>query len=249
MDTHTGTQEDREKVNDMRLQEEAAELQANRRAAELIGGGPLPAFFEGRSHSASLQVARNQKDDAQEAMQNEPNKENWLALKAARDDIEQQRQWMEANKYDVFGFGNSLGRVAPLKRIQASETALRTAEREQRQKRQAYAAEASEDNWWDLRLINIKIRALEADIEANRGEASFATFNSPSIGGLVLGKLFMNQKFEKEAELFERYARLNLQNFRRKQSGQPAAGSVEGRMLALNAYGPQPVPRQLVPIV
>jgi hypothetical protein len=241
MATGTGSESDQNKLDDYRLQIQAARDQANRRAAELLPSViPISSIFEGKSHESSLQLARNQKVDAQEAMAKEPSRENWLALKSARDDIDQQESWRDANRYDVIGFNNELGKLGPLKRWEASETALRTARRAQRDIRAQYAQDPSEDNWWEVRLNTLKIKALEADNDANKGEASWKTFTSPSISNLVLGKLVMNKAFQDEADLFHRYAQLSLQNLRRKQAqGAAPEGSVQGRMLALNSYGPQ----------
>jgi hypothetical protein len=243
--TGTGTQADRNRLDDLRLELQATQDQTNRRRAELIPTPVIPfnAVFESRAHDALIQLGRNQKKDAQIAMSQEPSRDNWIKLRAARDDIQQQESWLAANRFDILGAGNDLGKIAPFKRLEASEIALETARRAWRQARANYDADPSEDNWWEVRLNNVKLDALEADIRANKGEASFKAFTTPTIGNFVLGQLLMNVAFDEEEDHWLKYNRLSLKNLRRKhaQAGRPTppSGSVQSRMLALADYGPQ----------
>jgi len=229
-------------LDDLSLQRVAAENQVDRRQSELLGSTPLPSLFEGRAHQAQLQLARNARQDAAQAFAKDPSRDNWLKLQNARDDIEQQQQWLEANKFDVFGFSSDLGDIAPLKRLQASRTALDTARRDRREIRSKYATNPTEDNWWDMRLNSVRIQALEEDIEANKGEAIFKLGTLPSVANFNIGVLLQAQSFDEEEQLWQRYHRLSLRNLQRKQAGVSGANPVQAQLLALNNYGPAVLP-------
>jgi len=231
-------------LDDLDLQRVAAQNQVNRRESELFGATPLPGLFEGRAHQAQLVLAQNQRADAAQAFAKDPSRDNWNALRDARDNIEQQQEWLDANKYDVFGFGSSLATFAPLKRVQASRTALDIGQRSQRINRAKYAANPTEDNWWDLRLSNIQLEALKKDEDANKGEAIFKLGTIPSAGNFELGALLQAQSFDNEEDIWQRYHRMALRNLQRKQAqgGVAGANPVQAQLLALNNYGPGGLP-------
>jgi len=230
--------------DDLALQETATRNQLIRRGSQLLGATPIPPLFEGRANKASLQLAKNQREDAERKYAADPSRENWLLLRSARQGVIEREQWFDANKYDVFGFGSNLGDLGPIKRWQASETALDNAERAHRELRVKYAADPSEDNWWELRLSNIRLRALEADIDANKGETLWFVGTNPSLTNMFLGQFLNAISFDDEEELWQQYHRLSLQNLLRKRAR--AAGTVpnpvQAQLLALDNYGPVAVP-------
>jgi hypothetical protein len=238
--TGTGTVEEQNQLDDLRLQYDSLRNQYKRRRSDALSGFlPFNAVYEGKSHEAQLQLARNARDDAEKEMATNPSQENWLKLKAARDAIEEQQQWRDANRADVAGFFSPVGIIGPIKRWQASETALDSAERDWRYARDKFASDPSEDNWWDLRLLDLKLQALEADIGANQGEtiAKVGAFGSLGFNFFV-GLYHQAGQFDEEEQLWRRYHRLTLQNLERKRAqAQSGANPTQQQLLALDSYG------------
>jgi hypothetical protein len=263
--TQNATEANLNKLDDLRLNQLSTQEQIKRRGAQALPApfNLLSKRFEANSHQDLLVLAHNQLYDAQQAYAKDHSYSNWLAVRAARDSIAGNKATIAGDESDIraAAIGGSLGKslsiLGPLNRRQASKIAVRTERRNNNKLFADYLQKPTEDNWWALRLSNVKLKALEQDVGAEQGEIAQA----PIVAGLGLfaAAAVENINFQNEENNWKRYNQLYLANLLRKRAesayqaraaavataGTP--GSVPSRMLALSSYGQPPLPRPGVP--
>jgi len=248
---------DQNKVDDLILQREAARNSMLRRAVSIIphttipGAGPVSVFFDARAQQDNVQLAKNTLFDARQtaATATAPSQTTVVALRNARDNVDQAQYRREGSTLDLLGnsFGGA-GKLGPVFRKKASQEKLDVGYRNLRVAQDAYAKDPSEDNRLNLKLANLFIRATSQEDDANTDDVLVASaFPLGSVRGLIAGKIASSKNFQDESNLWLKYNRLQRQILIRKQQEQlqsSNANPVAQQMLALQNYGPNPSPNQ-----
>jgi len=263
--THKGplTQEDRNTLDDLRLQLDAARNQKVRRytAALPIGstigtfsstGAQFSAYFERKAHDADLTLAQNQLVDARQDYAKDPSQQNKVDLVNARDTEDQARDKRDANTFDLLGTTVGYAPVAgPLLRKRASASQIEVGQRNLRVARANYANDPSQDNLDQLRLADLFLRASQDDDQANSKDLLVSSLLTNFGTTLTTGQSNLNtwsqvlsaRTFDVESRKWLRYSRLKRQILERKIA-QKASGASSSSTAAAAAPGPDAVVAQ-----
>jgi len=252
------TQADRDHLNDLALQRDAAQNQVERRLAYAespiprVGatGGPIGAYFNRRSDDDSAILAQNSLYDARQTYNTDPSQANLIPIRDAQDNIEQADDRADADTYDLLGgsFGDAQ-RLGPIFRKKASQTKLQTGYRDLRAAQKAFTADPSEDNRDTLRLANLFIDATQHEDTANNAEivtGTFAPVNGKISMATEIGGLIENgQAFQDCAQAWLKYDRLKRKILKKKEAQANQKAATAAQQTATDA-GASPVAQQLL---
>lgn len=269
--THPGplSLEDRNTLDDLELEREAARGQKNRRATSAMttaifpNGASYSHWFDRQSHEAGLELAQNRLVDARQDFQEDPSRQNRIDVINARETAEQMRDKRDANSFDLMGYSKPYTSViGPALRKRASGTQIEIGERNLRVARDAYAKDPSQDNYDQVRLAKLFLEASIDDDDANSKDLLASSITAKYTGSItttmqhlnLYSFILMNKNLDQQSRKWLRYSKLKRQILRRKlqakrqESSTTAAstaaaaapeGSVAQRMLAMNNYGPR----------
>jgi hypothetical protein len=241
------SREDQNTLDDLILQRESFHDNKIRRFVSTIPGttisstgAPIASFYERRATENNYVLAENALQDNRDAYQDEPNRDNLIGLRNARDDVEQADDRRDAVTFDLLGGTfNGAGRFGPILRKRASQTKLEIGRRNVRVAEQEFINDPSEDNRLNLQLANLFVRATKEEDAGNKADVVVGSL-MPNVPTLIKAFISSGKNFQDESRLWLRYDRLKRQILLRERAktlqGNP--DSVAARFLGLSMYGP-----------
>lgn len=266
------SQEDRQTLDDLRLQLDAARDQKNRRITQsfptgfgkFANGAKFSTYFDRQSKESSLTLAENRLDDARKDYAKDPSQENRLDLVNARDARETAEDRRDATTWELMGktvpFGGFTGQLL---RKKATGTVIEIGERNLRKAQTDYAKSPSQDTYDKLRLAKLYLRAAEDDDDATSKDFLVSAVMNPFVTHGKLShdlvdwsEIMSGVSNDQQSRLWVKYARVQQQIAERKfqearrktdkaaPTPAPAApaNDVSTRLVAMSMYGRQPLP-------
>lgn len=255
--THPGplSLEDRNTLDDLELEREAARGQKNRRATSAMANAFFPngAFysdwFDRQSHEAGLELAQNRLVDARQDFQEDPSQQNRIDVINARETAEQMRDKRDANSFDLMGFSKPYTSViGPALRKRASGTQIEIGERNLRVARDAYAKDPSQDNYYQVRLAKLFLEASIDDDDANSKDllrnavtVKYAGSMTPTTAQHLnlYSTILMNKNLDYQSRKWLRYSKLKRQILRRKLQAKRQGSSSSSAASTAAAAAPE----------
>lgn len=254
--THPGplSLEDRNTLDDLELEREAARGQKNRRATSVMANAVFPNkalyanWFDRQSHEAGLELAQNRLVDARKDFQEDPSQQNRIDVINARETAEQMRDKRDANSFDLMGETMPYTFViGPALRKRASGTQIEIGERNLRVARDAYAKDPSQDNYDQVRLAKLFLEASIDDDDANSKDLLTSSIVTKFKGRItttmqhlnLYSTILMNKNLDQQSRKWLRYSKLKRQILRRKLQAKRQESSSTAAATAAAATTPE----------
>jgi len=238
------TLDDRNYLDDLRLQLDSARNQKIRRTFQAVPiPGPFASVFERKARAADIDLAQNALHDARSDVRQDQSQDSVVDLRNAQDNVEQAEDRHDATTFDLLtGAGAAPTQVAlgPLFRKKASQAKLNIGYRNLRVAQQNYDEDPSESNRMKVRLARLFIDATEQEDDANLNEVLFSTnFNQFGLMNVIL----QSKNFQDEADLWWQHERLRRKILLNDQTADAQSqvsdsNPVAEQMLGMSLYGP-----------